>query len=99
AALAAWRAGDRAAAARVVAEDELVDETCLRVERRVLLTQVTLAPVARDQRLLHVARIVCVALERVGDLASAIARLTGDPPPRGPWADRVLARLDDLADM
>jgi len=98
-ALGSWRDGDRAAAARVIADDELVDDLCLAIERRVLVTQVTMAPVARDQRLLHVARIACVAFERVGDLASAIADLAGDAPADIARAPRVARRLDHLAEL
>jgi phosphate transport system protein len=100
AALSAWEAGDTGAAARVIADDDLVDDLCLRMEGRVFTTQLREAPVARDQRLLHVARVVGVALERVGDLASGVAELTlttpwhPDPPPR-PHAR--LERMGELA--
>jgi phosphate transport system protein len=96
-ALAARERADRGMAARVIAGDEEMDDLCLAVEDRVFRTQLLQAPVARDQRLLHVARIVCVALERVGDLASAVAELTPTAPPACAAAPRVQEHLDTLA--
>jgi phosphate transport system protein len=99
AALDARDRGDRAQAADVVAGDEEMDELCLSLEERIFRTQIRLAPVARDQRLLHVARIVCIALERVGDLASAIAELTPSEPASCRSAPEVQEHLDRLRDL
>lgn len=96
AALDARERGDRALAAEVVAGDEAMDELCLAIEERVFRTQIRQAPVARDQRVLHVARIVCIALERVGDLASAIAELTPSEPASCSTAPEVQEQLDRL---
>jgi phosphate transport system protein len=86
----AWERGDEPLAARVVREDEAMDDLCLGVEERVLRTQILQAPVARDQRLLHVARIVCVAFERVGDLVAATSACSREAPD-DPWpAETVL---------
>lgn len=95
----AWRAADAELAARVIAEDELMDDLCLSIEEQVLATQLAHAPAARDQRLLHVARIVCVALERVGDLGSAVAELATAPRSARRLCPAVDARLAALAQL
>jgi phosphate transport system protein len=99
AALDARDRGDRALAAAVVAGDDEMDELCLAIEERVFRTQIRQAPVARDQRVLHVARIVCIALERVGDLASAIAELTPSEPASCRAAPEVQEHLDRLRQL
>ena len=83
----AWQATDRTLAADVLEQDELVDEALLSLDRRIFNIHLTHAPLAGDLRLLHVGLITAVALERVGDLAVTIARLTesvssGASPPR-----------------
>jgi phosphate transport system protein len=71
--VAAWESVDAEAAGEVIASDEIVDQRCAELDQKVFSLQLLQAPVAGDQRLLHVGLIAVVALERVGDLAVAIA--------------------------
>ncbi|MCU0308802.1 MAG: hypothetical protein MUE51_13750 [Thermoleophilia bacterium] len=79
----AWERRDVAQAAQVVFDDDLVDERCAALDREVFEIQLLEAPVAGDLRLLHVGLITAVALERVGDLATAIARRVRELPGAG----------------
>ncbi|MFN8109563.1 MAG: PhoU domain-containing protein [Thermoleophilia bacterium] len=74
--VAAWHAVDAEAARAVIDGDERVDERCAELDQKIFNIQLLEAPVAGDQRLLHVGLIAVIALERVGDLAVAIANLT-----------------------
>ncbi len=75
-ATAAWESADWAAAEQIIADDERIDEACVELDHAIYRLQLLQAPVAGDLRLLHVGLIAVVALERVGDLAVAIAELT-----------------------
>ena len=75
-ATAAWESSDTAAAEQIIADDERIDEACVELDHAIYRMQLLQAPVAGDLRLLHVGLIAVVALERVGDLAVAIAELT-----------------------
>ncbi len=79
----AWERRDEDQAARVVVDDDLVDARCTALDREVFEIQLLEAPVASDLRLLHVGLITVVALERVGDLAVAIARRVRELPDQG----------------
>lgn len=81
--VAAWEDVDRAAAAEVVAGDEAVDQRCIELDQKVFNLQLLEAPVASDLRLLHVGLIGVIALERVGDLAVAIADAATSVRPEG----------------
>jgi phosphate transport system protein len=93
-----WLRRDAAGAARVIAADDEVDAICGRVELAVFQAQTLHAPVARDARLLHAARVVCLALERIGDLASAVAYAARVAPPPAP-GDRGRHHLDLLGEL
>lgn len=80
-ALAAWDAHDLAAADRVISTDEEIDDTLAELDHRIFSLHLHEAPAENDLRLLHVALIAAVAIERVGDLAVSIARLTGSSSP------------------
>jgi phosphate transport system protein len=82
-AVAAWEDMDREAAAAVIEGDDRVDERCAELDRRIFNIQLLESPVAVDQRLLHVGLIAVIALERVGDLAVAIADLARSVRPEG----------------
>ncbi len=73
-AVAAWDDGDAVAAARVVADDRAIDERCRDLETRVMDAHQRWPAFGEPARLLHVAVIVAVALERVGNLAVAISQ-------------------------
>lgn len=79
-AVAAWEDTDAGAAAQVIADDDYVDDLCADLDNRIYQLQLLQAPVAGDQRLLHVGLIAAIALERVGDLAVAIAQLASSVP-------------------
>ena len=81
--VAAWEDVDRAAAAEVVEGDELVDQRCVELDQKIFNLQLLEAPVASDLRLLHVGLIGVIALERVGDLAVAIANAATSVRPEG----------------
>lgn len=82
-AVVAWEDVDRTSAAEVVAGDEQVDERCIELDQKIFNLQLLEAPVASDLRLLHVGLIGVIALERVGDLAVAIADAASSVRPEG----------------
>lgn len=103
-AVAAWEEVDVGAAADVIATDDQVDASCAQLDQKVFSLQLLEAPVAGDQRLLHVGLIAVIALERVGDLAVAIAEAATSVRPEGAVPDiqalisRMSARsVDTLA--
>lgn len=98
-AVAAWEETDPDAAARVIADDDLVDQRCVDLDQQVFSIQLLEAPVASDQRLLHVGLIAVVALERVGDLAVAIAELARAVRPEGavPGVQTLISRMSARA--
>lgn len=95
----AWEEVDAAAAADVIAADDLVDRRCAELDQKVFSLQLLQAPVAGDQRLLHVGLIAVIALERVGDLAVAIAEAATSVPPEGavPEIQALIARMSARA--
>jgi phosphate transport system protein len=98
-AVSAWEETDPAAAAQVVAGDDRVDELCAELDRKIFNLQLLEAPVATDQRLLHVGLIAVIALERVGDLAVAIAELARSVRPEGslPEVQALIRRMSAQA--
>ena len=81
--VAAWDDVDPIAAAEVIAGDDQVDERCIDLDQKIFNIQLLEAPVASDLRLLHVGLIAVIALERVGDLAVAIAQAATSVRPEG----------------
>lgn len=98
-AVAAWEAVDAEAAREVIADDEQVDQRCADLDQKVFSLQLLEAPVAGDQRLLHVGLIAVIALERVGDLAVAIAEAAGSVRPEGavPEIQALISRMSARA--
>ena len=98
-AVVAWDDMDAHAAAAVIAGDDAVDERCADLDRRIFNIQLLEAPVAGDQRLLHVGLITVIALERVGDLAVAIADLVRSVRPEGsqPEVQNLIRRMSAQA--
>lgn len=98
-ATAAWETADADAAEQVIAADERIDETCAELDQAIYRIQLLQAPVASDLRLLHVGLIAVVALERVGDLAVAIAELTLSvrPGDANPAVQATLSRMSAQA--
>jgi phosphate transport system protein len=97
--VAAWGGVDAEAAGEVIASDEIVDQRCAELDQKVFSLQLLQAPVAGDQRLLHVGLIAVVALERVGDLAVAIAEAARSVRPEGavPEIQALIARMSARA--
>ncbi len=93
--VAAWENVDPAAADEVISADEQVDQRCAELDQKVFSLQLLEAPVAGDQRLLHVGLIAVIALERVGDLAVAIAEAAKSVRPEGavPEIQAVISRM------
>jgi phosphate transport system protein len=85
-------------AARVIAEDERVNDAQRQITDTVLMTIATQSPVARDLRFLLALDHVASELERIGDHASGIAkqvrRMVEEPPLR---EIRDLTRIGNLA--
>lgn len=98
-ATSAWENGDASGVGQIIADDERIDEACADLDHAIYRTQLLQAPVASDLRLLHVGLIAVVALERVGDLAVAIAELTGSvrPSDANPEVQAALARMSAQA--
>ncbi|MCB0872498.1 MAG: hypothetical protein H6531_08010 [Actinobacteria bacterium] len=98
-AVAAWDSMDAGAAEMVLLGDDRVDERCATLDMKIFDIQLLEAPVASDQRLLHVGLIAVVALERVGDLAVAIAQLTlGQRPENAiPEVQQLIGRMSAQA--
>lgn len=94
-AVSAWEDVDPGAAAEVIAGDERVDQLCAELDHKVFSVQLLEAPVAADQRLLHVGLIAVIALERVGDLAVAIASAVMSVRPEGavPEVQALISRM------
>ena len=74
-AVGAWETRDVESARTVIIGDDDVDARCASLERMAFDLVLLQAPKAHDLRLIHSGLIISVALERVGDLAVAIARL------------------------
>jgi phosphate transport system protein len=98
-ATAAWENADAAAAEQVIIDDDRIDEACAELDHQIYRIQLLQAPVASDLRLLHVGLITVVALERVGDLAVAIAELTRTvrPSDANPEIQATLSRMSAQA--
>ena len=95
----AWEARDVNEARRVIAGDDDVDDRCAALERLAFDLVLLQAPKAHDLRLIHSGLIITVALERVGDLAVAIARRVEalEPSPMVPEVDALLKRMEPRA--
>ncbi len=95
----AWEARDVKSAQRVIAGDDDVDDRCAALERLAFDLVLLQAPKARDLRLIHSGLVITVALERVGDLAVAIARRAEalEPSPMVPEVDALLRRMEPRA--
>ena len=83
---------------QIVAEDEAINRKRYQIERQVIALIAAQQPMAGDLRRLIAASHVAVELERIGDYAEGIARISlqmGDEPPLKPLVD--IPRMTDLA--
>jgi phosphate transport system protein len=108
-AVEALRGRDLAEAKRIIREDQRINQQRFDVEQSAILLMATQQPMASDLRFLAGVLHVATDLERMGDHARSIARLTiklGDEPPLKPLVDiprmgalchdRLRAALDAL---
>lgn len=95
----AWESQDHTEAGEVIAGDDAVDFRCKELERLAFDLVLLQAPKAHDLRLIHTGLIITVALERVGDLAVAIARRVEamEPSRPIPEVDALLKRMEPRA--
>jgi phosphate transport system protein len=63
-------------AQKVIDNDYKIDDLQLRIEEDCLITQAKYQPFARDLRLINAMNIITISLERIGDLAVNLAKIT-----------------------
>jgi phosphate transport system protein len=86
---------DDALAEQVVAEDDAIDATYLDIEQRILSLLATQTPVASDLRLVSAILHTNLHLERVGDMAVNIAKITRVTMDL-PTSDTVVTQLEEM---
>lgn len=97
-AIDALKRRDHTAARQVYAADDLINEKRYAIENRVLILFATQQPIAHDLRLLAAILEVITELERMGDYAKGIAKISlkiGDD--ETPIPTREISRMGDLA--
>ena len=100
-ALDALNRRDQDAASRVVQEDDAIDRKRFEIEERCINLMATQQPIAGDLRVLVTMLHITVELERMGDYAEGIAKISlmmGDEPPLKPLIDIPLM-ADKATDM
>jgi phosphate transport system protein len=85
-------------AERIVAGDDVMDAAYLDIEQRILALLATQTPVARDLRLISAIMHTNLHLERVGDLAVNVAKITKATVDL-PTSPTVLSHLEEMADI
>ncbi len=78
--VAAWLEGDVESAQAVIDSDEAIDQRSAALEEQIMSVHQRWTTFASDLRLLHMGLIEAVALERVGNLATEIAKLAMAAP-------------------
>ena len=94
----ALRRRDLEASRQVVKEDDIIDQKRFDLEERCIELIATQQPLAGDLRILVTVLHVAVELERMGDYAEGIAKISlmmGDEPPLKPLID--IPRMADLS--
>lgn len=69
-------AGDRDLATKVVEGDDKIDELEMHIEQECLVIQAEYQPFAKDLRLINSINIIAIYMERIGDLAVNLAKIT-----------------------
>lgn len=100
-ALDALRRRDLEASRQVIREDDLIDKKRFEMEERCIELIATQQPIARDLRTLITVLHISVELERMGDYAEGIAKISlmmGDEPPLKPLIDipRMAEKATDM---
>ena len=88
--LDALKRRDLEASSQVVLEDDEIDRQCVQLEEHSIELIATHQPVARDLRRLITTLHIAVELERMGDYAEGIAKISlmmGEEPPLKPLID------------
>jgi phosphate transport system protein len=83
---------------QIVAGDDVVDATYIDIEERILALLATQTPVASDLRLISAIMHTNLHLERVGDMAVNIAKITKATIDL-PTSPTVLSHLQEMADI
>src|SRR5262245_8503399 len=94
----ALRARDLTEAERIIREDQRINQQRFDVEQSAVLLMATQQPMASDLRFLAGVLHIATDLERMGDHARSIARLTiklGDEPPLKPLIDIPKMRSEE----
>jgi phosphate transport system protein len=81
---------DLHASRKVIEEDDIIDQTRFHLEEQCIYLMATQQPLATDLRILITVTHVAVELERMGDYAEGIAKISlamGDEPPLKPLID------------
>lgn len=89
-ALDALKRRDLAASRQVVQEDDAIDQQRFQLEEKCIELMATQQPMARDLRTLITILHIGIELERMGDYAEGIAKISlmmGDEPPLKPLID------------
>ncbi len=89
-ALDALKRRDLEASAQVIREDDGIDEACTALEENTIELIASHQPVARDLRRLIATLHIAEELERMGDYAEGIAKISlmmGEEPPLKPLID------------
>ena len=99
--LDALRNRDLAMANEVIREDDIIDRKQNEIEERCIDLIATQQPLAGDLRILITVLHLCVELERMGDYAEGIAKISvmmGDEPPLKPLIDipRMAQKASDM---
>ena len=92
---------DLALSEEVIAEDDIIDERRFELEERCIDLMATQQPLAGDLRIIITVLHVAVELERMGDYAEGIAKISvamGNEPPLKPLIDipRMADRSSDM---
>ena len=92
---------DLALSEKVIAEDDIIDEMHFELEEKCIDLMATQQPLAGDLRIIITVLHVAVELERMGDYAEGIAKISvamGDEPPLKPLIDipRMADRSSDM---
>jgi len=100
-ALDALKRRDLAAARQVVQEDDAIDQQRFQLEEKCIELIATQQPMARDLRILITILHIAVELERMGDYAEGIGKISlmmGDEPPLKPLIDipRMAEKATDM---
>ena len=88
--LDALKRRDLEASSQVIQEDDEIDRQCVQLEEQSIELIATHQPVARDLRRLITTLHIAVELERMGDYAEGIAKISlmmGEEPPLKPLID------------